>query len=65
MNLHNTRGILKLNQPTYKYVKYGREKFSCYGVKLWNILPDTINSDKLNDFKDLWDGDIFSCSISL
>ena len=65
-NAHNTRGKVKLKQPSFNYVKFGKEKFSCNGAKLWNALPDKVKSkDNFKDFKTmlhLWGGPQCSCA---
>jgi hypothetical protein len=48
-NPHNTRGKVKLKQPSFNYVKFGKDKFSCNGAKLWNTLPDNVKiKDKIS-----------------
>ena len=56
----NTRAKIKLEQPSYKYVKFGKEKLSYHGAILWNTLPGHIKvKDTFNDFKrqlNMWEG---------
>ena len=33
-----------MEQPSYKCVKFGKEKVSYHGAILWNTLPDHINA---------------------
>jgi len=65
-NAHNTRGKAKLKQPSFNYVKFGKDKFSCDGAKLWNTLPDNVKcKDNFKDFKamlNLWGGPQCSCT---
>jgi len=52
VNCYNTRGILKLKQPSYRYVKFGKNKLSYHGVKLWNLLPDDLKDNcSISKFK--------------
>jgi hypothetical protein len=65
-NPHNTRGKVKLKQPSFNYVKFGKDKFSCNGAKLWNTLPDNVKiKDNFKDVKamlHLWGGPQCSCT---
>ena len=65
-NIYNTRGKIKLEQPSYKYVKFGKEKLSYHGAILWNTLPDHIKvKDTFSYFKrqlNMWEGSQCSCT---
>ena len=37
---HNTRGTMNVVLPHFNYVKYGKDTFSYYGAKMWNLLPE-------------------------
>ena len=36
---HNTRGSMNVVLPHFNYVKHGKDTFSYYGAKMWNLLP--------------------------
>ena len=65
-NIYNTRGKIKLEQPSCKYVKFGKEKVSYHGAILWNALPDHVKvKDTFIDFKrllNMWKGPRCSCT---
>ena len=64
--VYNIRGKQKLQQPVYNFVKFGKNRFSYHGAKLWNILPDLLREKEMYvDFKYMLKGwESLNCSCS-